>query len=164
MSGRRSSSSEGNPGGIAGGGVVSGKGCWLNSAGRLADQDGDGVLECGAIDGHIDGLRARGFELRLRLRHIHAGCDAALVAAVGQLQRLLVGSRRSNPGAAAANRVRAIGSNRAPAPRADSVPYSPGRRRWPALPSARLRRCGARVPKRPAPRRRQSAAADNRRR
>ncbi len=44
------------------------------------------MLEGGAIDVDVDGLRARGFELRLRLRHVHGGGDAALVAAVGQLQ------------------------------------------------------------------------------
>ena len=69
MSGRRSSSCDGRPagmtGGVGAGAEASGSG---ERGGRLADEDGDGVLVLGALDGDVGGLDACGFELGLRLR------------------------------------------------------------------------------------------------
>ena len=49
------------------------------------------MLERGALHVDVRILRASGFQLRLRLGHIHGGSDAAVVAALRQLERFLVG-------------------------------------------------------------------------
>src|SRR5579875_535723 len=45
-----------------------------------------------ALDAYVDGLGARGFKLRLRLSHIEFGREPALIAALRELQGLLVGN------------------------------------------------------------------------
>ena len=49
------------------------------------------MLERGTLDIDVDILRASGFELRLRLGHIHGGSDATPIAALRQLKRFLIG-------------------------------------------------------------------------
>ena len=59
--------------------------------GRLADQDGDGMFELGALDSEVDQLRLRGVELGLGLRHVAIGGDAAGEAVAREREKLLVG-------------------------------------------------------------------------
>ena len=58
---------------------------------RLSDQHGDGVLEGGALNADVDGLRARGFEDGFRLGDVHGGSQTAVKTAFSQIERLLVG-------------------------------------------------------------------------
>ena len=58
--------------------------------GRLADEDGDGVLELGADDGDVAGLDARGFELGLGLIDVGLAGDAAFEAVGGDAEGLFV--------------------------------------------------------------------------
>jgi ribosomal protein L34E len=58
--------------------------------GRLADESADRVLELGAEDSEVRGLRARRFELRLGLGHVDAGDDSLVVSIERQLQGLFV--------------------------------------------------------------------------
>ena len=98
------------------------------------------MLEGGAIDRDVDSLRASGFELRLRLRHVHRGGDAALVAAVGQMKRLLV--RPDGRIEKLLLRIEAAQLEvieRQLGMKAQAACWQ-DRRRWLALPSARLRR------------------------
>ncbi len=75
MSGRRSSSVEGNATGTCGGWLLIGWGAIDNSAGGFADQDRDGVLVLRARHSEVDQLFLGRIQLRFRLRHIGAGCD-----------------------------------------------------------------------------------------
>ena len=86
ISGRRSRSSEGSAPGITGGWRSSGAGGTVSSAGRLADEDGDGVFELGAGDGDVGVLDARGVELGLGLGYVGFRSYAALKAIEGELQ------------------------------------------------------------------------------
>ena len=66
MSGRRSSSAEGRPGGTPGTPAASGPAASVRSAGGCPGQHRDGVLELRPPDAEVDRLRLRGLELRLR--------------------------------------------------------------------------------------------------
>src|SRR4029078_12679578 len=61
---------------------------------RLADQDGNGVLEFRTCDRHVSQLDSRRLELRVGERDVGLRDDAALVAIPGQLQVLLEGLQR----------------------------------------------------------------------
>jgi hypothetical protein len=58
--------------------------------GWLADEQGDGVLQLGALHAHVDGLSLRGFELGLGLHHIGLGGHAAGVLVFHHLDLLLI--------------------------------------------------------------------------
>ena len=64
------------------------------SAGRLAEQNRDRVLELRALDAGVDGLRLGGLELRLGLSDVGARRDADRVLVARQLQRALIGVHR----------------------------------------------------------------------
>ncbi len=94
MSGRRSSNSDGTAGGNRG----KDRGEWPRDdrelRRRLADEDGDRVLELRARDPRVEHLRLRGLELRLGLRDIAAGDDAGRVLIARELQRPFVAGDR----------------------------------------------------------------------
>src|SRR6185437_1771980 len=59
-------------------------------SGCRSDEHRDGVLILRALHAEIDKLGARTFELRLRLRDIALGCQAAFEAGVRKVERLLI--------------------------------------------------------------------------
>ena len=61
---------------------------------RFAEQRGNGMFQLRALDAQVGGLRQRGVQLRLGLRHVLVGGDAGFVEHAGQIQRILVGARR----------------------------------------------------------------------
>ena len=64
----------------------------------LADEDGDGVFVLRALDAEVDELRARLFQLRLRLGDIALGAESALEADLREIECLgvCVDGGRSN--------------------------------------------------------------------
>ena len=56
-----------------------------------SQSDRDGVFVLLALHHGIGRLRARLFELRLRLRHVHLGCDALVISIDGELKRPFIG-------------------------------------------------------------------------
>ena len=88
MSGRRCSSSDGTPVGMAGGSPASGFSANVEAGCGLADEHGDGVLVLRALHAEVDELRARLFQLRLRLGDIALGAEAALEPDLGKMQCL----------------------------------------------------------------------------
>ena len=59
--------------------------------GRHAEQRRNRVFHQRALSEGLRRLRACGVELRLRLRDVEAGCDAGIVALLGELERARIG-------------------------------------------------------------------------
>ena len=57
---------------------------------RFSDEDGNGMFEFRTLDRNVQSLRARRFELSLRLRDVGFGCDTSSEAVLRQVEGFLI--------------------------------------------------------------------------
>ena len=159
MSGRRSSSAEGRPGGTTGTVGRERRRRDRELGRRLADQHGDRVLERGALDADVDRLRLRALELGLAVITSVSAATPALYWLRVISSDLLVGGDGRRRARASARRRCAARNNRWPASPAPRAAPRRDRRRSPGRWRRRSRRCGGcgpryRAPSSPSARRR----------